>query len=71
MIKSGYVDIYINHKYIRTLSMGSPFGFKSILSGSKARTASVIANSLVEVYSIDFKAFDKYVLRIFQCFYLL
>ena len=63
MIKSGYVDIYINHKYIRTLSMGSPFGFKSILSGSKARTASVIANSPVEVYSIDFKAFDKYVLK--------
>ena len=63
MIKTGYVDIYINNKYIRTLSMNSPFGFKSILSGSKIRTASAIANSYVEVYSIDYNAFDKYVLK--------
>ncbi len=63
MIKSGYVDIYVNNKYIRTLSMNSPFGFKAILSGSKVRTASAIANSPVEVYSIDYKAFDKFVLK--------
>jgi CRP-like cAMP-binding protein len=62
MIKSGYVDIYVNNKYIRTLSMNSPFGFKAILSGSKVRTSSSIANSAVEVYSIDYKAFDKFVL---------
>ena len=63
MIKSGYVDIYINNKYIRTLSMNSPFGFKSIIMGNKIRTASAIANSLVELYSIDYNAFDKYVLK--------
>ena len=40
MIKSGYVYIYVNNKYIRTLSMNSPFGFKAILLGSKVRTAS-------------------------------
>ena len=43
--------------------MNSPFGFKSILSGSKIRTASAIANSYVELYSIDYNAFDKYVLK--------
>ena len=63
MIKSGYVDIYINNEYIRTLSMNSPFGFKAILSGSKVRTASAMANSQVEVYGIDYKAFDKIVLK--------
>ena len=63
MIKNGYVDIYINNKYIRTLSMNSPFGFKSIIMGNKIRTASAIANSLVELYSIDYNAFDKYVLN--------
>ena len=63
MIKNGYVDIYINNKYIRTLSMNSPFGFKSIIMGNKLRTASAIANSLVELYSIDFNAFDKYVIK--------
>ena len=63
MIKRGYVDIYVNNKYIRILSMISPFEFKAFLSGSKVRTASSIANSPVEVYSIDYKAFDKFVLK--------
>ena len=63
LIKKGFVDIYIDNKYIRSLSVNSLFGFKSILNGSKTRTATVISNSPVEVYSIDFKAFDKYVLK--------
>ena len=63
LIKKGFVDIYINNKYIRSLSVNSLFGFKSNLCGSKVRTATVIANSSVELYSIDFKAFEKYVIK--------
>ena len=63
MIKKGFVDIYIDNKYIRSLSINSLFGFKSNLCGSKVRTASVMANSSVELYSIDFKAFEKYVIK--------
>ena len=63
LIKKGFVDIYINNKYIRSLSVNSLFGFKSNLCGSKVRTATVMANSSVELYSIDFKAFEKYVIK--------
>jgi cGMP-dependent protein kinase len=63
IVKSGYVDFYVNNKYMRTLAENSPFGFRANFIKSPIRTASAIANCQCEIYAIDAKIFDKYVLK--------
>ena len=57
IIKSGYVGIYINNKFIRTLGPGSPFGFKALLMDIPNRTATAITHGPCEILSINAKLF--------------
>ena len=68
IIKSGYVDFYVNNKYMRTLAENSPFGFRANFIKSPVRTASAVANCQCEIYAIDAKIFDKYVLKELSAF---
>ena len=58
IIKKGRVDFFVNSKYTRSFSDGEDFGAKSLIKSDK-RTATAIANGIVECYSLsasDFKS---------------
>lgn len=52
IIKSGTIDIYINNKYIRTLSTNCYFGERALFY-KEPRSATAIANGDVEVFYIE------------------
>jgi len=56
IVKSGKVDIFINDNYIRTLSENDSFGERALFF-KETRSASAIANGLVELFSLDKDSF--------------
>ena len=59
IIKSGRVDFFINSKYIRSFGEGDDFGAKSLILSSDKRSATAIANGIVQCYTLTAKVFKS------------
>ena len=60
LIKKGKIDCFKNNKFIRQLSEGNCFGETSLLKNVK-RSATIIANTKVSVYSLTRENFNLYI----------
>lgn len=59
IIKKGRVDFFVNSKYIRSLSDGEDFGAKSLILPNTKRTATAIANGIVECFTLTNSVFKS------------
>ena len=60
LIKKGKIDCFKNNKFIRQLGEGNCFGETSLLKNVK-RSATIIANTKVSVYSLTRENFNLYI----------